>query len=104
MRCERARGRPRGWGYSLFPLHASLAHDSGFLDCWRRLSPLPDVQSVHACLVTGAHLLFQDLPDLEDVDTGESLEDQDKAVTQVFPNQHNFPFHFRSCRLQSISP
>ncbi|XP_045047813.1 dynein axonemal assembly factor 1 isoform X2 [Desmodus rotundus] len=31
-------------------------------------------------------LFIDDLPDLEDVDTGESLEDQDKAVTQMcFP-------------------
>lgn len=51
---------------------------------WRHLSHLP-ASSVHALLVTWAHVLFQDLPDLEDVDTGESLEDQDKAVTQVFP-------------------
>ncbi|KAK2490295.1 hypothetical protein MC885_016390 [Smutsia gigantea] len=29
-------------------------------------------------LATWAHLLFQDLPDLEDIDTGEPLEDQDK--------------------------
>ncbi|KAF5918562.1 hypothetical protein HPG69_004997 [Diceros bicornis minor] len=38
------------------------------------------IDGVSAVLVTWVPLLFQDLPDLEDVDTGESLEDRDKKM------------------------
>lgn len=49
------------------------------------LSHPSNVQSVSVLLVTWPPLLFQDLPDLEDVDAGEFLEGQDKVITQAFP-------------------
>ncbi|XP_028357839.1 dynein assembly factor 1, axonemal isoform X1 [Phyllostomus discolor] len=49
-----------------------------------KLDGSEDLETV--TLETEKKLFIDDLPDLEDVDTGESLEDQDKAVTQIcFP-------------------
>ena len=50
------------------------------------------MQGLSALLVTRAHLLFQDLPDLEDVDTGEPLEDPDKVISRVLPLQRHSSF------------
>lgn len=78
-------GQPEWCESFSFPPTLCLHVTRATLTVQMHLSHLSSVQSVHTILVTWAHLLFQDLPDLEDVDSGESLEDQDKVIPQVFP-------------------
>lgn len=88
------------WVTSHHPSTLRSCKTQASLTVWSHVSRLSSEECEYL-LMTWAHLLFQDLPDLEDVDTGESLEDQDEVITQVFPTISiiplSLPVSFTKC-------